>query len=95
MTLSAVIAARDEEQMLPGCLRLLSFADEIVVVVDARSTDATEAIAREATEHVYRREFDDFAAQKNFALERASCDWTLSYRVETAMSRIMSGPPRE
>jgi glycosyltransferase involved in cell wall biosynthesis len=77
MTLSAVIAARDEEQMLPGCLRLLAFADEIVVVVDSRSSDRTEAIAREATERVYVREFDDFSAQKNFGLEQASGDWTL------------------
>ena len=77
MTLSAVIAARDEEQMLPGCLRLLDFADEIVVVVDARSSDRTHELARAVTEHVHEREFDDFASQKNFAIEQATGDWVL------------------
>ena len=39
MMVSAVIAARDEEEMIEGALRSLRFCDEIVVVVDDRSTD--------------------------------------------------------
>lgn len=76
-SLSAVIAVRDEERMLPGCLRLLDFVDEIVVVIDSRTRDATEEVARRFTERVYTRGFDTFSGQKNYAVSRASCDWTL------------------
>ena len=46
MRLSAVLAVRDEERMLEGALASLAFCDEIVVVVDDRTTDRTEEIAR-------------------------------------------------
>ncbi|MCA0449948.1 MAG: glycosyltransferase family 2 protein, partial [Proteobacteria bacterium] len=36
--LSALIVARNEEARLPACLAAISFADEIVVVLD-RTTD--------------------------------------------------------
>lgn len=77
MKLSAVLAVRDEEEMLPSCLDLLGFADEIVVVIDTRTTDATEEIARRYTDRVFLRDFDDFASQKNHALAQARGEWAL------------------
>lgn len=76
--LSATLIVRNEEKFLPDCLdSLRGFADEIVVV-DTGSTDRTRAIAldRGATLHdfVWR---EDFAAARNFALDRASGDWIL------------------
>jgi glycosyltransferase involved in cell wall biosynthesis len=75
--LSAVLAVRDEEPMLDACLRLLGFCDEVVVVVDSRTSDATEQIARRHTDRVFVREFDNFSGQKNFAIEQAGGDWVL------------------
>jgi len=49
MRLSALVVARDEEARLPGCLASLSFADEVLVVLD-RSTDSSAAIARAAAD---------------------------------------------
>ena len=37
--LSVCMLARDEAAVLPRCLASLPFADEIVVVVDDRTTD--------------------------------------------------------
>jgi (heptosyl)LPS beta-1,4-glucosyltransferase len=91
-TLSAVLAVRDEEAMLRQCLDLLGFADEIVVVVDARSADATEQIAREYTPNVHVHEFADFSAQKNFAIEHATGEWVL---VVDADERITPALGRE
>lgn len=76
--LSATLIVRNEEKFLPDCLdSLRGLADEIVVV-DTGSTDGTRAIAldRGATLHdfVWR---DDFAAARNFALDRASGEWIL------------------
>jgi O-antigen ligase len=77
MSLSAVLAVRDEEPMLERCLDLLRFCDEIVVVVDSRTSDRTEEIARRHTDLVWVEDFNDFAALKNSALERATGDWVL------------------
>jgi glycosyltransferase involved in cell wall biosynthesis len=76
--LTALIVARDEEANLPGCLDSLGFADEVVVVVDARTRDATLAIARDRAARARLRPFDDFARQRNAALAMATGDWVLA-----------------
>src|SRR6185312_7410719 len=43
--LSALVVARNEEKQLAACLETLSFADEIVVLLD-RTTDRSAEIAR-------------------------------------------------
>lgn len=77
MRLSAIVVACNEEQMLESCLELLGFADEVIVVVDTGSSDDTERIAKRHTKHMFRRKLDNFAAQKNFAISKASGDWIL------------------
>jgi glycosyltransferase involved in cell wall biosynthesis len=73
--LSVLILARDEEANLPGCLSASAWADEVIVVVDRASRDLTEAIARRGADLVAIRTFDDFARQRNAALDLASGDW--------------------
>ena len=77
MRLSAVLAVRNEEPMIERGLQLLGFCDEIVVVVDARTDDRTEEIARRYTDKVWVEEFEDFAAHKNSANAHAQGDWLL------------------
>lgn len=74
---SAVVITLNEAARLRACLESVRWADEIVVV-DAESTDATAAIAREFTDRVLVRPWPGFAAQKNFALAQATGDWVLS-----------------
>ena len=77
-TVSALIVAKDEADHLADCLASLAWADETIVVVDAASTDATEAIARRHATRVLVRPFDDFANQRNAALGLASGIWVLA-----------------
>jgi (heptosyl)LPS beta-1,4-glucosyltransferase len=77
MQLSAVLAVRDEERMLDGALRSLAFCDEIVVVVDDRSADATEAIARRYTDKVIVAPFEDYAQIRNIGIDAAEGEWIL------------------
>ncbi|HVA47245.1 MAG TPA: glycosyltransferase family 2 protein [Pirellulales bacterium] len=76
-TISVISIVLNEEQNLPGLLKLVRWADE-VVVVDGGSRDATREIARSFGARVYRRPFDNFARQQNFALGLARGDWVLS-----------------
>jgi glycosyltransferase involved in cell wall biosynthesis len=75
--LSGVVIARDEERMLGDCLASLAFADERLVVVDARTVDRTREIARLGRARVEERRFDSFAAQRNAALTLATGEWVL------------------
>jgi glycosyltransferase involved in cell wall biosynthesis len=75
MTISAVLALRDEAAMVEGALRTLAFCDEIIVVIDDRTTDATEEIARRYTEHVRRVPFTGFGEFKNAGVHMAGGDW--------------------
>ncbi len=84
--LTATVIARNEEDRLPAALDSLRFADEVVVVVDAASTDRTEAIAREFGARVLVRTFDGFGAQKNAAQEIASGPWILSVDADESVS---------
>lgn len=77
-TVSALILARDEAHNLPGCIDSLDWVDEIVVVVDPAGQDETESVARRKADAVLVREFDDFASQRNAALNLARGDWIFS-----------------
>ncbi|MEW4568088.1 glycosyltransferase family 2 protein [Tautonia sp. JC769] len=76
--ISALIIARDEARNLPGCLASLGWADELIVVVDAASRDETLAIARQRADRAIVRPFDDFASQRNAALDAATGDWVFA-----------------
>ena len=75
--LSACLIARDEADRLPACLDALGFADELVVVVDARSRDASERIARDRGARVMRRPFAGDVAQKRGCVALAHNEWVL------------------
>ncbi len=69
--ISAVVLTHNDETVLERCLLSIAWCDEIVVV-DDESTDGTVEIAKRSGANVYRRKLnDDFAAQRNFGLEKA------------------------
>jgi glycosyltransferase involved in cell wall biosynthesis len=84
-TLSVAIITRNEEANLARTLGSVAWADEIVVV-DSGSTDRTEEIARSFRSRFFREEWKGFAAQKNAALEKCTCDWVLSLDADEALS---------
>lgn len=66
--LSALVITRNEERNLPNCLACLQWVDDIVVL-DSFSTDQTVASARYFGARLFQRQFDNFASQKNWALD--------------------------
>lgn len=67
MSVSVLILTLNEEINLPSCLSSLSWCDDIVVY-DSFSTDRTIDIATEAGVRIYQRAFDNYASQRNAAL---------------------------
>jgi hypothetical protein len=101
-TISACIMVRDEAMSLPGCLASVAFCDEIVVV-DSGSTDTTVEIARATGAQVVAQPWLGFAAQRNVALDHASCEWVLEIDADERVSadlraeieRFLVDPPSD
>jgi glycosyltransferase involved in cell wall biosynthesis len=75
--ISAVVLSHNDKQSIDKTLTSLSFCDEIVVI-DDESTDGTVAIAKKYTPSVFVRALnEDFAAQRNFGLNKAKGEWVL------------------
>lgn len=76
--LSAVVLTYNEENILESCLAALDFVDEILVL-DSFSTDNTVLIAKSYKARVIERVFDNYASQRNFALDAVNpnTNWIL------------------
>ena len=84
--ISACLLACNEEARLAECLESVAWADERVVVVDAKSSDGSEKIAREWADRVEGRPYAGDVAQKRHCSELASHDWVLIIDPDESMS---------
>ena len=76
--ISLFIIAKNEEKNIQKCI--LSARDIVheIIVVDGFSRDKTPQLAKELGAQVYRRRFDGFTNQKNFALSKVNAEWALN-----------------
>jgi glycosyltransferase involved in cell wall biosynthesis len=75
--ISVNLITLNEQANAAACLESLGWADEIVVV-DGGSHDRTVEIARGFTDRIAIRPFDDFASQRNRAIDLSRGDWIFS-----------------
>ena len=75
---SVCIVARDEAENIRRCLKSVQWADDRFVVLDDRTTDATESIASEFGARVIRHVYEGDVEQRNFSLDQARHDWVFS-----------------
>jgi glycosyltransferase involved in cell wall biosynthesis len=78
MKIYAMILTRNEAAHITACIESVRYCDA-VIVFDSFSDDDTPALARAAGAEVIQRVFDDYAGQRNAALEavRDRADWVL------------------
>ncbi|MEM8846586.1 MAG: glycosyltransferase family 2 protein [Bacteroidota bacterium] len=75
--LSALVITYNEIGYIERCIESISFADEILVV-DSYSTDGTyEYLLNHPKVKVLQHAFENFTAQRTYALSQSSYDWTL------------------
>jgi glycosyltransferase involved in cell wall biosynthesis len=72
--ITAAVLTRDEAANVEPCLKTLRWAGE-VLVVDSGSSDGTPALAAGAGARVLHRAWDNWAAQRNFAVAQATRPW--------------------
>lgn len=73
-----VIIAQDEERTIGDVLEAIKDLAAEIVLVDSGSTDRTPEIALAHGARLIHQEWLGYAAQKNFALAQACCEWVLS-----------------
>jgi (heptosyl)LPS beta-1,4-glucosyltransferase len=71
---AAVILTRNEERHIGECLDSLAWAEEWAIF-DGFSTDGTVEIAKAKGACVVQQPFQDFATQRNAALEGVDAEW--------------------
>jgi len=84
--ISAVVLTKNEEQNIQECLRSLRWCDEVIVIDDG-SKDKTAVLAGQAGATVFTRTMHgDFAAQRNFGLNKAKGEWILFLDADECVS---------
>jgi len=84
--LTALIITYNEIGYIKKCIESISFADEIIVV-DSFSTDGTyEYLKSNPRVKVIQNPFENFTAQKSFALKQAKNDWVLFLDADEVVS---------
>lgn len=83
---SAVIIASNEDAYIRKSITSVNWAGEIIVVVDEKSTDHTEKIARDMGVRVLKHPWQGYARQKNYGISKAIQDWILSIDADEIIS---------
>lgn len=96
-TLAAIILCRDELDHLGPCLESAAFADEVLVFADGSSPvlDQVQQIAARAGARVVERVFDDYASQRNAALQAVQTDWVLFIDADERVTPELAAEVRE
>jgi glycosyltransferase involved in cell wall biosynthesis len=76
---------------LPRCLESVTWADDLFCVVDTRTTDGSDEVARRYTTHVVTHEYQNAASQRNWALPQIETEWTLVLDADEWVSPELKG----
>lgn len=85
--ISALAIVLNEEDNIRDYLHNMSFADEIIVV-DSYSVDQTiDIIEKEFPKvKIYKRTFDNFSSQRNYAISLATNDWIIFFDADERLT---------
>lgn len=85
MTITSAIITLNEERNIERCIRsVLPFSDE-VIVLDAFSNDRTKEICESLGVRFIQREWEGYAASKNFLNDQAGSDYIFSIDADEAV----------
>lgn len=75
--LAAIILAHEEEHNIRDCIASVQWADRVVIIMDPSNQDRTGDIATSMGTDVILNPFENFAQQRNAALDAVEAAWIL------------------
>ena len=95
VALSAIVIAKNEENLIGPCLNSLMFADEVVVVVDSETTDHTVKIAKTYTKYVIVQNWMGYGRTREFAVGKTRGEWILWLDADEQVSSDLASEIKE
>lgn len=90
--LSVFMIAKDEEARIGAAIDAVRrWADEVVVVIDQRSSDATQEIAESMGASIYRQEWFGYGPQKRYAEQLCRNLWVLNIDCDEVVTPELAG----
>lgn len=75
MKLSSFILTKNNARSIRYAIEsIIEYVDELIII-DSGSEDGTQDIARHYTDKIIYNKFEDFSAQRNFAIKQCKYDW--------------------
>lgn len=87
--LSAVVSIRNEEKQLADCLQCLTFADEIVVLLD-KCSDGSEEIARKFTGRIIKGAWAIEGERRNAGIDACRGEWILEVDADERVTKELA-----
>ena len=84
--LSVLLIIRNEERQIASCLKTVSFANEIIVILD-KCTDNSEEIVRRYTKKIFKGTWDIEGERRNFGIRKCSNNWILEIDADERISK--------
>lgn len=85
--LSAIVITKNEEKNIRDCLESIKGVVDEIILVDSYSSDKTIEVARKYTNKIFLKKFEnDFAEQRNYALNRCKGSWILTIDADETLS---------
>lgn len=88
--LVAIILTLNEAPEIAACIRSLEGWCPRILVLDSGSSDGTAAIAGSMGASVCRRPFDNYASQRQAALDMVAAEWVLFVDADERVPRALS-----
>jgi glycosyltransferase involved in cell wall biosynthesis len=89
--LSVIVLTYNEEKNIETCLGSLKDWAAEIIVVDSGSTDNTINLAKKFTENIYSHPFENYSAQRNWALQNIAIgnDWIMNIDADHEVSQTL------
>lgn len=87
--ISAIVIAKNEEEMIRECLESITFCDEIILV-DNYSTDRTVNIAKHLSAKIIQDSSDDYSYLRNLGLSHSKYPWVFYIDADERVSKDLA-----
>jgi glycosyltransferase involved in cell wall biosynthesis len=87
---TVVILTKDEERRIGGVISAATECGFPVLVVDSGSTDSTKAVVAATPAAWAERPLDDFASQRNWAMDQAGTDYVLFVDADEVLTKELA-----